>query len=449
MKKLDENKLVNFNQELELMIDYTLNTWDGKKEDLIEIITQSFTAGYEAANNWLDEYSSSLSNLSDQWMKKREELGERTDMMFYDDVTKVAKNLMMNTNSFRRFIMNDWNYSKNTESLTKSIKSTVSFKEILPKGWQEVQDSGQSAFEKFEYFNLKEDKKFKGYNSDSAGAPGFHERINIAHTYYGDSEQGRTPLYTLVSSAFAHGLTMRQHNNTLEVLKEAKRIQEVFSKPEFNKPTFIGDLNSLSDNTLFKDLMLDKYSINDKKEYNSQSELEAYIKEKNENKYIYGMVTWNMYGSDDYRHTGFKIHKIYSLENFEKQIKDNVEAYFAEENYQEIYYSDNNFSTVSKNEVLSSLTFKQISQKEFNVFKNNLGGHDSVQYGDTKDFMDYNYPTKKEIIALNAEHIKNLMNSLSSETPTEKKETDNREQLYHEALTQLLGMKKSSKNKPK
>lgn len=449
MKKLDENKLVNFNQELDLMIDYTLNTWDGKKEDLIEIITQGFTAGYEAAQNWIDEYSSSLSRLSDEWMNKREELGVRTDMMFYDDVTKVAKNLMMNTNSFRRFIMKDWNYSKQTEILTKSIKSTVSFKEILPKGWKEVQESGQSAFEKFEYFNLKEDKKFKGYNSDSAGAPGFHERINIAHTYYGDSEQGRTPLYTLVSSAFAHGLTMRQHNNTLEVLKEAKRIQEHFSHEQFNKPVFIGDFNSLSDNILFKALMLDKYSINDKKEYNSQSELEAYIKDKNENKYIYGMVQWNMFGSDDYRHTGFKIHKIYSLAHFESQIKANVEAYFGEEDYKEIYYSDNNFSTVDKNEVLSSLKFKQLSQKEFNVFKDNLSGKDTVQYGSTKDFMDYNYPSKKEMLAINAEYMKELMNSLTSDKPQEIKEKDNKEQLYYEALSSLLGMKKNNKHKLK
>lgn len=449
MKKLDDNKAVNFNQELQLMIDYTLNIWDGKKEDLIEIITQSFTSGYEAANNWVNDYSNSLSTISDEWMKQREEIGSRTDMMFYDDITKVAKNLMMHPSSFKRFLLKDWNYSKNTEALTKFIKPTVSYKEILPKGWKGVQDSGESAFEHFDHFNLKDDKKFKGYNSDSAGAPGFHERINLANTYYGDSEQGRSPLYTLVSSAYAHGLTMREHNNTLEIFKEAKKLREHFSQEEFNKPIFISDLTSLSNNTLFKALMLDKYSLTDKREYNSQAELEAYIKDKNENKYIYGMVTWSMLGSDDYYHTGFKIQKIFTLEHFEQQIKNNVEQWFSEDSYKEIYYSDNNFSTVEKDDILSSLKFKQLSQKEFNVLQTVIGGKETIQYGDTENFMNYTYPSKKEMVAINAEHIKNLLSGLTSETPKETTERDNREEIYNEALANILGIKKSNKNKIK
>ncbi len=53
------------------------------------------------------------------------------------------------------------------------------------------------------------------------------------------------------------------------------------------------------------------------------------------------------------------------------------------------------------------------------------------------------------MLAINAEYMKELMNSLTSDKPQEIKEKDNKEQLYYEALSSLLGMKKNNKHKLK
>lgn len=456
MKRLNTNALVDIQQELSDMIDYTLITWDGNKEDLIEIVTQGFNAGYAAANNWINEYG--FSSFVSEWMDQREQTTSsqsKSDMLLYDDVTKVAKNFMMHASNVKQLVLQDWSYDKHTSSLTTSLKSQLNNPKVLPKGWDKVKKSNKSAFEYFDHFDLDEDQQFKGYNSDSAGAPGFHERINLANSFYGDTEQGRTPLYTLVSSAFAHGLTMREHNNTYEVFQEAKKIKAQFDKEEFNKPIFIEDLTALSDNLLFKALMIDKYAIDDKREYHSQEELEAYLKEKNENKYIYGVVQWSMLGSDDYYHEGFTIQKIFTLEHLEQKIKQQVDSWFSEDGgsvkHKEIYYSDNNFSTVSKEEVLSSLTFKQISQKEFNAIQKVLGNHDRIQFGDHKDFMNYEYPTKEEMVAYNAQRMKAMLASLKSgeTSPAEKASREERDNSYNKVVLNLLGIKQNKKNKLK
>lgn len=452
MKTFNENTLVDIEQELSHMIEYTLTIWDGNKEDLIEAVTQGFNAGYAAANNWINEYA--FTSFVSEWMDKREQLSgsSKSDMLLYDDVTKIAKNIMMNASNIKQLVLQEWSYEKNTHALTKSIESTLMDTKVFPKGWDTVKKSKKSAFEYFDHFNLDEDRKFKGYNSDSAGAPGFHERINLPNTFYGDSDQGRSPLYTLVSSAFAHGLTMREHNNCYEIFQEIQKIKSDFDKEIFNKPIFIEDLTDLSDNLLFKALMVDKYSLNDKREYHSQEELESYLKEKNENKHIYGMVEWSMLGSDDYYHEGFTIQKIFNLDHFEKKIKEQVNSWFNnEDTYKEIYYSDNNFSTVSKEDVISSLKFTQVSQKEFTTIQKVLGGKETIKFGDHESFMDYHYPTKEEMIAYNAQRMKDMLDSIKSgETnPVEKATREQRENNYNKIVLDLLGIKKSKQNKIK
>lgn len=450
MKNLNENIFVDIDQELSYMIQYTLIIWDGNKEDLIEAVTQGFHAGYAAANNWINEYA--FTSFASEWMDQREGLSSsKSDMLLYDDVTKIAKNIMMHPSNIKQLVLKEWSYEKNTRALTSAIQSTLINSDVFPKGWDTVKNSKKSAFAYFDHFNLDEDKNFKGYNSDSAGAPGFHERINLPNTFYGDTEQGRSPLYNLVSSAFAHGLTIREHNNTYEVFQEIKRIKSEFDKEEFNKPVFIEDLTLLSDNLLFKALMIDKYALNDKREYHSQEELESYIKEKNENKYIYGMVKWSMLGSDDYRHTGFTVQKIFDLEHLEEKIKEKINQFFEDSDYKEIYYSDNNFSTVEKDDVLSSLQFIQVSQKEFNSLQKVLGGNETIKFGDHESFMDYDYPTKEEMVSYNAKRMKAMLKSIKSgdSNPVEKATREERENNYNQIILNLLGIKKTNNHKLK
>ena len=52
MKKLNNNVIVDIDKELSLMIDYVLETWDGDRNYLTDIVTQSFYKGLEQAEFW-------------------------------------------------------------------------------------------------------------------------------------------------------------------------------------------------------------------------------------------------------------------------------------------------------------------------------------------------------------------------------------------------------------
>lgn len=436
MKKLNATIAVEVEKELSLMIDYVLETWDGDKKYLTDTVTNAFNKGLEQAQFWISDYF--FTDFSSNWMKEREEIGlNEGDLIVYDDIYKIAYRLMMNSSSFKQEIIKNWDYSKFSEKVTRELKNTE-FK-ALPKGWQEVENSGKDAFSYWNSFTLNNEKLFKGHNSDSAGAPGFHGRINLAHTYYGDKEQGRSPLYNLISSALAHGLTIQEHNNCVIVQQEAQKLKDKFSTDEYKKITYLGDLKDLSENKLFKALMIDKYGFNDIKEYHSQIELENYIetiKDKNE---IYGLVEINFSGNDDYYYQGFKIQKIYSLEHFEKQIKENVTQWFEGEKYKDIYYSDNNCTPVREDEIVNALTFKQLTKKEALSIKSSLN---TFTYGTHENFMDYQYPSNEEIVAMNAQSMKEslqqLMSSIKAPSVEARKQEENRHKLYSDKIGEVL-----------
>lgn len=447
MKKLNGNVVVDVEKELDCMIDYVLQTWDGDKEYLTEVITTSFHKGLEQAQFWVSDYF--LSDFSSKWMDERQATGlQKGDLFMYDDVYKIPHRLMMSPSSFKQEILKTWDYSRFTEKLTRDLKNNT-FK-ILPKCWSEVEKSGEDAFSYWDSFTLKTEKLFKGHNSDSAGAPGFHARINLAHTYYSDKEQGRKPLYTLISSAVAHGLTIQEHNNSVAILKEAQKLKDKFSTDEFNKITYLGDLKELSQNKLFKALMVDKYGFNDQPEYQSQIELDDHIQEIKDKNEIYGMVKFDFTGSDDYCYQGFKIQRIYTLEHFKKQIKQNVSEWFEGNTYKDLYYSDNNFTPVTEEEILNSLSFKQLTKKEVEVIKSSL---ESLSYGTHETFMDYTFPTNDEIIAMNSksiqEKMKDLLSSVKEPSPEVQKKEENRHKIYTDSIWKILNESPKKENKLK
>lgn len=436
MKKLNNNVIVDIDKELSLMIDYVLETWDGDRNYLTDIVTQSFYKGLEQAEFWVGDYA--FSDFSSNWMNERETIGlDKGDLIVYDDIYRIPHRLMMSPSSFKQEILKNWDYSKFTEKLTRELKNNE-FK-VLPKGWQDVEKSGKDAFSYWDSFTLKTEKLFKGYDSDSAGSPGFHGRINLAHTYYGDKEQGRKPLYTLISSAVAHGLTIQEHNNVVAIQKEAQKLKNKFSTDEFKKITYLGDLKDLSDNKLFKALMVDKYGYKNKQEYHSQNELESYLQDLKDKREIYGLVEICFSGNDDYYYQGFKIQRIYSLEHFEQQIKENLNTWFEGKEYKDIYYSDNNSTPVTKDEILNSLSFKQLTKKEAETIKNSLN---SLQYGTHEEFMDYKFPTNDEIIAMNADsmkkHMKALMSSIKTPSDETKQKEENRHKFYSDSVWSIL-----------
>lgn len=453
MKKLDIEQNVDIDTELKNMIEYTLNTWDGKKEDLIVVITDAFNSGYKTAENWIDEYVGA--NYLYKAIEERRDINKVAKTTHYDEVLTVYNNLIMNPSNIKRIVLKDWDYSKNTKALTNDIKSILSISKVFPKGWESVKDSKKSAHEYFDHFNLEQDNDFKGYDSASTGAPGFNVRINLPNTFYSDSEQGRTPLNILVSSAYSHGLSMRSHNNTCELYEEIKKIKVHFENEEFQKPVFIEDFAELSNNRFFKACMINSYNMKRERPYNSQSTLDKFIKYQNQNQDIYGMVEFKTIGSDNYFYSGLKIEKIYSIEHFEKKIKENVDKFFEGEESVDLFFSDVAYTTMTKENILNSLKIKQISSEEFKVLEKVLESNGKVSYGWEERFMNYKYPTNKEIKAIQDQMMNEIMNSIMNELESEKTEPNeiqnrkNEEETYQELIFDILGIEKSPVNKSK
>ena len=125
MKRYNEKKSVDFNNELQTMIDYVHQTWDGDKEILTKMVTEGFIAGYKAAENWIDRYGSI--DFTESWMKERESFLQKDhkDNIYYDQIGKIPRNLMMHPMSYQDVIMKNWDFEKITQKVSREIKSNI------------------------------------------------------------------------------------------------------------------------------------------------------------------------------------------------------------------------------------------------------------------------------------------------------------------------------------
>lgn len=433
MEKLNDLKSVDANQELIHMIDYVLNTWDGDKETLSKIVSDAFNEGYKTAEYWIKKH---CSDSTTEWFKERDNLLKKDydDFIYNDDIRQISYNFLMNSSSFQEIQYKNWNFEKITNKLTNKIKSEITDLNLFPKGWKKVLDSKESAFEYFEYFNLESDNLFKGYDSSTAGAAGFNQRINLANTFYNEKDQSRNRLNTLVSSAFAHGLTIKEHNNQCELDAEINRIKELYSEEQYNKPTYIADLTLLSNNKLFKALMIDKYNLENKNTHTSQEDLDSYIKEKNENKFIYGLIEFNI---KDNEVNNSYAQKIYSFNHFQEQINNNINLLLEK--------SDNNNLIVDLHAIKSSLNLKQLSQKEFN----NLSQESKTLKEPDYSFFKYSFPNKDELLAMRNKIADDIISEILSEDDDKKEIRENRDTLYEQKILSVLESLPKTKTKPR
>lgn len=299
--------------------------------------------------------------------------------------------------------MENWDYEKLTNKKLNEIKKDIKSK-LLPKEWNTVKESGKDAYDYFNTFDLKSDKLFKGHNTANASIGGFENRTNLANVFYTATEQGRNPLTTLYSSAFAHGLNIREFNNEIDVMNKAKELKEKFNNKDYPNITYIGDLTKLTDNKIFNALMVSKYSnsIN----FNSQKEMNEYIENEKEKNEIFGLVSYKGH------HQFFKI---YNFEHFENTINKNI------------------INTEEQSEeVLANVKMQALTKKELKEFFNN-NQKDNLP---PCKFMNYSFPTEEEIVAINSNQLNKILESINTESKTI--ENNNRESLYKEKILQIL-----------
>lgn len=437
MNNFNQDHSIDLSQELQKMIHHTLATWNGNQDDIVSIISQSFNVGYDAAHLWVDDYSTILSELSKQWSKDRQSIIS-SDLTQFDDVSKIAANLLLNSSPLKNFVIRDWNYLVVLDDLIDLLQPSISDKKIFPKGWS-------SPFK----YNGKKSKSnlIQNISSFNSEQPNFYETVSLASTYYQYTEQQRSPFFTLVSASFSHGLFVRQHNNTIDVFLQAKKLQEYFSQKEFNKPTFIPHLTHLSNNPLFNALMIDKYSNGIERPYSSQEELDFYIQQYNDNTNIYGLITLSFPFDNNSQYVKNIIHQIYSLEHFQTTIDKNIQKLFENSDINTLSFFDNITFNFTKEQLKSSLKIQQISQKDLSKYS-----HVSSVISDDYSFLNYSFPSVSELIEMNANRLKNLLKTSKKTSNLEFQEEiipiDKSEKNYYQSLKNILELN-SKKNKIK
>lgn len=440
MKKL-QNEIIDFDIELSHMLDYVFKTWNGDSDVLTKIVTTGFQNGFSQAKYWLLETTMNYFQIANTWSKERAEFLKNTDKnnndnSFFDDISKISKNIMFNSMEYNRIIVEDFDFEKHTNKQLKELKPNLSNTRLFPKGWQEIKSSKKSAYDYFESFDLESDNLFEGHNSSSAGANSFNQRVNLAHVFYSDSEQRQNPLTTLYSAAFAHGLILKSHNNSLQLIDEIESIKAKYNNTDYPSATYLDNLLSVSSNKIFKALMVDKY-INTKP-YTSQIELDSYIENINESNILYGNVCLDLnINKSKYTYSG--IYKIYSMEHFQNKIKESIKDWFSNEPFKE---------KINFEQIESSISFAYCSKDKFKALAQINNSNDNsfvIEYGDIPPFLSYSFPTDKELIKINADKTKKMLSSFmdiakKSETTKTPSQTNIESLTKHQYKEQILSI---------
>lgn len=90
---------------------------------------------------------------------------------------------------------------------------------------------------------------------------------------------------------------------------------------------------------------------------------------------MYAMISFSFLGSDDHNYESHKIGQTTSLDATIERIKSEVIEFFGDRRYVEIYYSDNNQSTLDISEVLRAITVKEMTEAEYNAIKKFFGDY--------------------------------------------------------------------------
>lgn len=101
---------------------------------------------------------------------------------------------------------------------------------------------------------------------------------------------------------------------------------------------------------------------------------------------MYAMISFSFLGSDDHHYESHKIGQATSLEATIENIKTLALDHFGDKSYIEIYYSDNNQSTLDITEVLRAIKVKEMTEVEYNAVKKFFG--DYVGHY-PQDFMEF------------------------------------------------------------
>jgi hypothetical protein len=270
MKAILENEYINLDDERAALVDFVKVKWDGISEGCAEAIAIAFLRGLDAAKYWLS--ANGIFDAADEFLEWREDpekwnmKDKRLDedsirdlVAERDGVYKVVADLLRGEQTYDRIVKDGWSFGRELKNIKLSVAEKI-VGEVKPKGWDKLKSSYKDFDGYDEYikkFAGEDIALFNGVDSATAGTEGFHCRVSLPATMYGDISQDCRPIDTLLGAAFAHGMFVAQHNNTAEILKELAKIKEKYSSKEyFNEPVSIGQCSDVVSGKIFRAVVL-------------------------------------------------------------------------------------------------------------------------------------------------------------------------------------------------
>jgi hypothetical protein len=228
--KAPKDVLIDTNHELESMISFTQNHWDGSKEDIEKVITIGWQQSMEKTHNIFDKYGHT--DIIKNWDEKKKK-NKELKIEGYEWYLALS--------SLGNIVMDQWDYEKVVKSIIQEVKKEVEKPNLLmPIGWKKLA-KGYSDYDGMEEYSKEQSQKdreeFKGVDSNSASASGYPGRIALPYVMYDDKCQGRKPLEVLVGAIVGHAFFVSQHNHGVEIaqgLKECSMIGDAIENRFFN-----------------------------------------------------------------------------------------------------------------------------------------------------------------------------------------------------------------------
>jgi len=106
-------------------------------------------------------------------------------------------------------------FERKAKAVYRRISTVFDVSRARPLGWDELKKSDDDGMRDYaENQQIKDERAFKGMDTQSGGGGGFTFGTSLPNVLYSDVEQNRSAPYTLISEVYSHFITIQERLNT-------------------------------------------------------------------------------------------------------------------------------------------------------------------------------------------------------------------------------------------
>ncbi len=224
IRELTADVSLDLDEEVAALVEYVDNRWEPMPQRF-ELFKDIRDKALFQARGWFSDYE--VTHKARTLRETRETLLAPADAV-YDAVCHFLDEVFFKMSTIERVgrdLDGPWDFSDRVSSVySEMLKKYPGLANTRPLGWTEL-EKGYEDYDGMEAYDSAPDiAEFRGINSDSASAPGFHGRVVLPWVMYDEKCQGRKAPYVLVSAVFAHFLFIASKQNAFLACEELGRI---------------------------------------------------------------------------------------------------------------------------------------------------------------------------------------------------------------------------------